>query len=72
MKQAGYLAQLKTWIAYVDDYDRFLFGTDFPAVNLLEYRHFVERLIPKSEWDKVFFENANRVYQLGLQQLHTL
>lgn len=72
LKQAGYLAQLKTWIAYVDDYDRFLFGTDFPAVNLLEYRHFVERLIPKSEWDKVFFENANRVYQLGLQQLHTL
>ena len=56
----------------MDDYDRFLFGTDFPAVNLLEYRHFVERLIPKSEWDKVFFENANRVYQLGLQQLHLL
>ncbi len=67
-RQAGYLAQLKAWIAYVDDYDRFLFGTDFPAVNLKEYRGFIEHLIPRSEWDRVFFDNANRVYQLGLPQ----
>lgn len=71
-RQAGYLAQLKTWIAYVDDDERFLFGTDFPAVNIPQYIAFIRSLFPRSAWEKVFFQNANRIYQLGLPELHSL
>ncbi len=65
-EQAGYVQQLRTWIAYVRDDSRFLFGTDWPAVNIGNYVEFIQRLLPEKSWDKVFFENANRIYGLGL------
>ena len=64
--QAGYIQQLRTWITYVQDDERFLFGTDWPAVNIGNYIEFIQRLLPEKSWDNVFFENANRIYGLGL------
>ena len=60
------MALLRTWMAYVDDYSRFLFGTDFPAVNIGNYIDFIRRLVPEEHHAAIFFDNANRVYQLGL------
>ena len=65
-EQAGYVQLLRAWIAYVRDYDRFLFGTDWPAVNIGNYIDFIRMLLPERYWEKVFFENANRIYDLGL------
>ena len=62
----GYAAMLRGWIAYVEDWSRFLFGTDFPAVNLANYIDFIRRLLPEKRHEAVFFENANRIYRLGL------
>lgn len=41
--QSGYLEILKSWMHYVSDYGKFIYGTDWPAVNCFEYR---EALIP--------------------------
>lgn len=65
-EQAGYAGLLKTWIAATEHWDRFMFGTDWPIVNLGEYIAFVQRLIPEKYWESVFFQNANRIYGLGL------
>ncbi len=65
-EQAGYIQQLRTWITYVRDDSRFMFGTDWPAVNIGNYIDFISRLMPDRSLDKVFFENANRIYGLGL------
>lgn len=65
-RQTGYADMLRGWIRYVDHVDKFLFGTDFPAVNVQNYIEFIQRILPEEEWDKVFFENANRVYRMGL------
>ncbi len=65
-EQAGYVQMLRTWMAYVENWDKFMFGTDLPAVNLGNYVEFIKRLIPERHWDAVFFENANRIYNLGL------
>ena len=62
----GYAAMLRGWIAYVEDWSKFMFGTDFPAVNLGNYIDFIRRLLPEKRHEAVFFENANRIYQLGL------
>lgn len=62
----GYVEHLRTWIHYVGDYDRFLFGTDWPLVNIGNYIEFVAHLIPERHHDKVFYQNANRVYSLGV------
>lgn len=64
--QAGYIGQLRTWMAYVENWDKFMFGTDLPAVNIANYIEFIRRLVPEAQHEKVFFENANRVYRLGL------
>ena len=62
----GFVDQLRAWMAYVRDDGRFLFGTDWPAVNIGNYIEFIQRLVPDRSWDKVFFHNANQVYGLGL------
>lgn len=65
-EQAGYLLLLKSWLAAVDDWTRFMYGTDWPAVNLEEYIGFIRHVVPEKHWDTVFFANANRIYGLGL------
>ena len=43
-----------------------MFGTDWPLANLGDYIAFTKEIIPRAHWNQVFFENANRIYQLGL------
>ena len=62
--QSGYLEILKSWMHYVSDYAKFIYGTDWPAVNCFEYREFIKRLVPEQYHEKVFYENAVRVYGL--------
>ena len=65
-RKQGYLSQLRAWLDYLDSYEDVMFGTDWPLVNLEEYIAFIRRLIPEEEHEKVFFENANRIYGMGL------
>ena len=62
----GIVSMLKSWLASTCAWDRILYGTDWPIVNLGEYIGFIQRLAPERHWEAVFFENANRVYGLGL------
>ena len=63
-KQRGYVEQLKTWIAYVDDYGKFMYGTDWPLAGIDGYIGLTKEIIPQEHWDAVFYENARRVYGL--------
>lgn len=65
-EQAGYAALLTTWLNAIGQWDDILYGTDWPIVNLEEYIRFVQRLVPERYWEKVFFQNANRIYGLEL------
>jgi len=63
---AGYVFLLKAWVAETNCWDKFMYGTDWPIVNLGEYIEFIKEIIPPQHWEKVFFDNANRIYRLGL------
>ena len=65
-EQAGYVGLLRTWMTALGAWDRLMFGTDWPIVNLEEYISFVGRLLPEKHHEKVFFHNANGIYGLGL------
>lgn len=65
-KKQGYINFLKVWLEYLDNYDRLLYGTDWPLANISNYIEFVAHLIPEKHHEKVFFANANRIYNLGL------
>ena len=65
-EQAGFASLLRTWLVAIGQWDNIMYGTDWPIVNLGEYIEFIKRLVPQEHWEKVFFENANRIYALGL------
>ena len=65
-EQAGYLSLLKTWLTAIERWDDLMYGTDWPIVNLAEYIAFVQEIVPERCWESVFFQNANRIYGLGL------
>lgn len=65
-EQSGYVFLLKAWLAAAGAWDRIMFGTDWPIVNYAEYIGLMERILPEKHHEAVFFENANRIYGLGL------
>lgn len=65
-KKHGYIDFIKVWLEYLDNYDRLLYGTDWPLANISNYIEFVANIIPERHHDKVFFDNANRIYDLGI------
>jgi predicted TIM-barrel fold metal-dependent hydrolase len=65
-KKHGYIDLLKGWLEYLETYDRLLYGTDWPLANIANYIEFVAHIIPAKHHDKVFFDNANRIYDLNL------
>ena len=65
-ERAGYAELLRTWLSYLGCWDRVMYGTDWPIVNLGEYIQYIQRIVPERHWERVFFENANRIYRLGL------
>ncbi len=61
-RYAGYVSQLETWLAYLDRYDRVLYGTDWPLVNLRSYQALIRSIVPQDAWENVFFNNACEVF----------
>ena len=61
-RQDGYFQALRTWIAYCDSYDKFMFGTDWPLANYGDSIEMTKWLIPEQEWEQVFSKTAERVY----------
>lgn len=49
-------------LAFLDDYDKVLFGTDWPLAPMGAYIDFCKKLIPTPAHEKVFYENALKVY----------
>ena len=68
-EQGAFFAYTKMWMTYLGQYDRLMFGTDWPLVNLPLYIRFIQKMVPEYAWEKVFFDNANRIYQLHLEKI---
>ena len=62
IENENYINMIKTWIGYLGDYRRVMYGTDWPIVNIESYLNFAKRIIPEKEHENVFFENAKNIY----------
>ena len=65
-EQEGYIRHIQAWLGYMGAYDRLMFGTDWPLVNIENYIEFIARLVPERHHENVFAKNARRVYGLTL------
>ncbi|MBV8217516.1 MAG: amidohydrolase family protein [Solirubrobacterales bacterium] len=55
---------LKKAIGYVDDYKKFLYGSDWPLAPMGSYRRLIESFIPKEHHQEVFRTNAEHVFRV--------
>ena len=65
-ERAGYLSLLQSWLCYVGCWDKIMYGSDWPIINLGDYISFIQHIVPEQHWEKVFFSNANQIYGLCL------
>lgn len=57
-----FFSHLRHALVYCDNYDKLLFGTDWPLAPISAYKQFVEELIPEAYHQDVFFNTAVRVF----------
>lgn len=62
--QSGYVEQLRIWINYVEHYEKFMFGTDWPLTDFGEYIRLFEHIIPEKHLEDFYYYNAYRIYKL--------
>ena len=61
-RQAGFWRQLHTWLNYLGDYSRVMYGSDWPLVNIPLYIRMISYIIPEEHYEEVFYLNALRIF----------
>ncbi len=49
---------------YIDDYNKIIYGSDWPLVNMKNYIKIIKNIIPKKYQKKVFYDNAKKLFRL--------
>lgn len=62
-EQAGFIQYLKTWLNFLNRYDKVMYGSDWPLVNIPTYIEFTKHIIPEKHWDKFYYQNALRLFR---------
>jgi len=52
-------------LVFLDNYEKVLYGTDWPLAPMGVYLEFCKKMIPVEFHEKVFYENAVKVYNLS-------
>jgi predicted TIM-barrel fold metal-dependent hydrolase len=58
-------SDLKKALAYVDNFSKLFYGSDWPLAPMAVYRRLIEGLIPRESREQVFRANALRVFKLA-------
>lgn len=61
LEKKGYVEALTTWLSYLD-YEKVMFGTDWPLANLEDYIEFISRITPEKYHENLFWKNAAEIY----------
>lgn len=56
--------KIREAIDYIGGYNKILYGSDWPLVNMKNYIKIIKSMIPKKYHRKVFYENAKRLFSL--------
>lgn len=64
IEEKNYIELLKTWIQYIGDNQRFMFGTDWPAVKCDIYTEFISELFPENDIENILINNALNIYNI--------
>lgn len=62
-KNTAYFEYLRMWLNYLGRYDKVMYGSDWPLVNIPTYISLMRRIIPENVHEQVFYLNALRVFK---------
>lgn len=60
--QKGYFDYLKSALDYLYNYDKLLYGSDWPFAPMNEYISLIKKIIPSQYHEDVFYNNALKVF----------
>lgn len=60
---AGFFRHLRTWLNYMGDYSRVMYGSDWPLINIDIYINMIALVIPQEYHEDVFYNNARRIFR---------
>lgn len=63
-KVEAFTSRIRRGLVYLDNYDKVMFGTDWPLVDFKAYLDFIKDLIPTQHHRKVFYQNAKSVFKM--------
>lgn len=63
-----FVDHIKRALVYADNYEKVLFGSDWPLVDLRAYIKFIKSIIPEEFHEDVFYNNAIKVYNLAISE----
>ncbi|MBI4451582.1 amidohydrolase family protein [Candidatus Woesearchaeota archaeon] len=58
---------MKYALSYIGTPDKLMYGSDWPLVRMKDYVRLMKKAVPEKFHRKIFFENANRVFRMGLK-----
>ena len=61
-----WLQRFQQALVLLDDYRKILYGSDWPLTPMAEYILFCKRLVPEESYDDVFYNNAAKIFGLGI------
>jgi predicted TIM-barrel fold metal-dependent hydrolase len=64
MQKPLLIDRYKQALIVMDNYDKVLFGTDWPLAPMGAYIDFCKKLVPPEAFGRVFYQNAARVYRV--------
>jgi hypothetical protein len=72
MNEPLFMDHFRRALVYADDYEKVLFGSDWPLAPIDVYIDFVQRLVPGKFHDLVFYDNALRVFPKLAERLKAI
>jgi len=64
MKSKLFVEHIQRALDYASSYDKILFGSDWPLVQLSTYIDWIKDLVPQQYHETVFYENAKKIYNI--------
>ncbi len=58
----GHMGFLKTWLDYLNDWEKPMYGSDWPLLNIPAWIEVLSRIVPPEHHEEFFFRNALRVF----------
>jgi predicted TIM-barrel fold metal-dependent hydrolase len=64
INEKTFIDHFRRAIFYSETYDKLLFGTDWPLVQVKTYIEFIKKLVPEKYYEDIFYNNSNNLFKI--------